>query len=239
MAQRGILALVGGGEFQAECIFDAELLEYASKMPASKTSGGASNPEVLIMPTAAAYENPSKKIQQGKSYFENQGVKTEVLEIYTRGDALDIEPAALAKALEAASIIYLTDGSPMHLRSVLMNTAVLDEIRSAWQNGTVLVGAGAGGDVFCDYMVDARGGAFTVGLKLITEISIIPKYDLWSKEKINRTVSLAPQNLFVAGVPHQTALLSEAGKPWRQSGVGKIDIFRGGKASGIQDLPQL
>lgn len=232
---RGPLALVGGGEMSSGCEFDSELVEMSVESRSIK----ASNAQVLIVPTAAAYENPDKKVQQGIDYFKSLKVKTDVLEIYTRSDALEVDASELKKKLDSSSVIYLIGGSPMHLRSVLTETPLLDEIKAAWQAGAVLVGAGAGGDVFCDYMVDARGGAFTVGLNLISEISVIPGYDLWSEDKVHRTVQLAPPDIFVAGVPLQTALISKAGESWWEAGSGKVDIFRDGKKIAISDLPLL
>lgn len=232
---RGALALVGGNEFTKECTFDAELI----KSSAESKNIAESDVRVLIVPTAAAYENPAKIVQQGRSYFENLNVGVDVLEIYTRTDATEIDSAKLAEQLQAACIIYLTSGSPMHLQSVLAHTAVFDEIKSAWQGGAVLVGAGAGGDVLCDYMVDARGGAFTVGLNLISEISMIPGYDLWSEDKIHRTVQLAPPDIFVAGVPLQTALISKAGEAWQEMGLGKVSAFAKGEKVAVADLPIL
>ena len=49
-ASPGILALVGGGEWTEGCSFDAELLA---------ASGGT---EVLVLPTAAAYEKPERVV---------------------------------------------------------------------------------------------------------------------------------------------------------------------------------
>ncbi len=244
---RGALALVGGEEFSESldevCSFDKELIETSIQSKGQQPNENQAV-SVLIVPTAAAYENPAKKIQQGRDYFSNDaflklGVEVEALEIYTRMEAMEFPEAELNEKLEHANIIYLTGGSPMHLRSVLMRSLIFEAIKTAWQNGAVLVGAGAGGDVLCDYMVDARGGAFTVGLNLISEISVIPRYNHWSEDKIQRTVKLAPPDIFVAGVPTQTALISEAGKPWRQMGIGEVDVFRGGKKLAVKDLPIL
>ena len=58
----GPLALVGGGEFREGCTFDAGLLE----------ASGAS--EVLIVPTAAAYEHPQRLVTLGTSWFDQLGV---------------------------------------------------------------------------------------------------------------------------------------------------------------------
>jgi hypothetical protein len=46
----GLLALVGGGEWRDRCSFDRTLLE---------ASGQA---EVLVLPTAAAYEHPQRAV---------------------------------------------------------------------------------------------------------------------------------------------------------------------------------
>ena len=73
----GTLALVGGAEWTEGCDFDAELLE---------ASGGRS---VLIVPTAAAYENPSHVGRPGREWFEGLGASVDVLEVYRRADALE------------------------------------------------------------------------------------------------------------------------------------------------------
>ena len=225
MGQRGTLALVGGGEFQAECAaFDSQLLELAP------------GKEVFILPTAAAYENPSKKIDRGMTYFQSLGADCKALEILTRRDALDPQKAS---PIESAGIIYITDGSPMHLRSTLMNSETISSLKKAWLNGTVLVGAGAGGNILCDYMVDARGGAFTVGLGILTELSMISRYETWSEEKIKRTIELAPSEIFVVGVPSQTALISEPKSPWRQAGKAEVCVFRNSERLNLEDMAPL
>ncbi len=50
----GTLALVGGNEWQEKCTFDRGLLE---------ASGGK---EVLVLPTAAAYEHPQRAVDQAR-----------------------------------------------------------------------------------------------------------------------------------------------------------------------------
>ena len=58
----GVLALVGGGEWRDGCkAFDAELL---------KASGGT---EVLVLPTAAAYEHPERAVEWATRYFAGLG----------------------------------------------------------------------------------------------------------------------------------------------------------------------
>ncbi|HEY7071017.1 MAG TPA: hypothetical protein VH479_12920, partial [Acidimicrobiales bacterium] len=57
----GPLALVGGGEWSDGCDFDAELLE---------ASGGR---EVIVLPTAAAYEHPDHAVERAARWFDKLG----------------------------------------------------------------------------------------------------------------------------------------------------------------------
>ena len=57
----GTLAFVGGGEWQEGCTFDAELLE---------ASGRA---EVVVLPTAAAYEHPERAVETATRWFASMG----------------------------------------------------------------------------------------------------------------------------------------------------------------------
>ena len=57
----GVLALVGGNEWQEKCTFDRDLLEG---------SGGS---EVVVLPTAAAYEHPERSVEHARGWFEGLG----------------------------------------------------------------------------------------------------------------------------------------------------------------------
>jgi cyanophycinase len=217
----GVLALVGGGEWTDGCTFDRGLLE---------ASGGT---EVVILPAAAAYENPAKKIALAEGWFGSLGAQVQVLDVYGRSDALDEDAARQARA---ATFLYLCEGGSMHLRSVLKDTPVYDAMVDAWHGGAVLAGSGAGGDVLCDPMVDARGGAYTVGLGLMTALSMIPRYNTWSHDKVHRTVQLAPAGSTVVGVPESTALIRDTEGNWRVEGVGEVDVWIDHKPSTVDDI---
>jgi cyanophycinase len=219
---RGPLALVGGSEFGSGCTFDAELVESVDAT------------EVLIVPAAAAFENRTAPLEAAVDHFRSLDVGTQVLDVYSRSDALD--PSKFA-AMAGARMIYLTDGSPMHLRSVLKSSPLWEGIVEAWRGGAALVGSGSGGDVLCDHMVDSRGGAFTVGLGLVTALAMIPRYDNWSKDKVTRTVRLAPKSLAVVGVDEQTALISPPDGSWKVAGAGGVEVFEGGEPATLAALP--
>src|SRR6476620_9311217 len=109
----GWLALVGGGEWSDGCTFDRTLLDAAGI------------DEVVVLPTGSAYEFPHKLVEHATGWFESLGATVKVAEIYTRADAM-LE--ANAVAISGARFVYLAGASPMHLRSVLKDSPVYDEI---------------------------------------------------------------------------------------------------------------
>lgn len=217
----GTLALVGGGEFRDGCSFDAGLLE----------ASGAD--EVLILPTGAAYEQPSELVERAVSWFDRLGVPARGLDVLRRPDALD---GTNAEAVASSRFTYLVGGSPMHVRSVLKDSPVWDGLVAAWQRGGTLAGSSAGAMVFCDPMVDPRGGAFTVGLGLLTAVTVVPHHDHWSDDASHRTRKMTPPGLVLAGVDERTALIRDGGGRWRAEGAGAVVLFRDGQPAMLDDL---
>ena len=217
----GPLALVGGGEWNPGCDFDQQLWE------------GAGRPEVVILPTAAAYEHPERAVDHASSWFGSFGAKVTPAMVLARSDALEAEQA---KVIEQAGFIYLSGGSPMHLRSVLKDTPVWSALVAAWGAGAVVAGSSAGAMVLCDPMVDPRGGALTLGLGLVDQLALLPHYDTWSEEKAHRTVQLATGHLRIAAVDERTALIRDPNGTWRSEGAGGVTIYVDGKPGGLEAL---
>jgi cyanophycinase len=153
--------------------------------------------------------------------------------VLTRRDAFD---ADLAATLRDARCIYLAGSSAMHLRSVLKDTPVMEAILAAFAGGAALAGTNAGTDVLCDPMVDSRGGAFTVGLGVVSQLAVIPQFDLWSPDKVRRTVELAPAGVSLAGVPRSTALVRQPDGSWGVQGAGQVAVYIDGHAADAGDL---
>jgi len=218
----GPLALVGGAEWRDGCSFDRDLL----------ADSGAT--EVLVLPTAAAYEHPQRAVDWAEGYFAGLGAKARGLMVLARPDA---EDEANVAALREARFIYLSGGSPLHLRSVLKDSAAWDALFQAWQDGAVLAGSSAGAMALCDPMVDPRGGAFTLGLGLLAQVAVIPHHDTWSAEKAKRTITLAPKGLPVVGIDEQTALIRGTGGGWTVTGAGSVVVFVNGHEAGLDALP--
>jgi cyanophycinase len=219
----GMLALVGGGEWTDGCTFDRLLLDASGAV------------EVAVLPTGGAYESPARLVELARTWFAAMGVGVIEVPVLTRRDAMVAEYAAL---LRSARFIYLAGSSAMHLRAVLKDTPVFDAVLAAWADGAALAGTNGGADVLCDPMVDSRGGAFTVGLGVVSRLSVIPRVEEWSRDKVHRTVELAPGGLSLVGVPTRTALIREPDGSWRAEGanVGDVRVFIDGQPATPADL---
>jgi len=216
----GPLALIGGKEWSEGCTFDAELLE---------ASGGA---EVLVLPTAAAYEHPERAVESAQRWFATMDAQVRGLMVLRRPDAEHPDNVA---AVRSARFVYLGGGSPLHLRSVLKDSPLWEALLHAWDEGAVLAASSAGAMVLCDPMVDPRGGAFTLGLGLVNGLTVIPHANSWSPEKAQRTYQLAPPGCAVVAVDEQTALIrgpsGDGTHPsWRAAGAGTVTAWRDGEA---------
>ncbi|HEX2577303.1 MAG TPA: Type 1 glutamine amidotransferase-like domain-containing protein [Aquihabitans sp.] len=218
----GPLALVGGGEFSEGCSFDAGLLE----------ASGAS--EVLVLPTGAAYEHPDRLVEAAASWFDRLGATARGLPVLARPDA---QSAQLAATVAESRFTYLVGGSPMHLRSVLKDSLVWGALVAAWNDGATVAGSSAGAMVLCDPMVDPRGGAFTLGLGLLTDVAVIPAHDSWSEDAAHRTRKMSPAGLVLAGIDERTALIRDPDGSWRTEGAGEVAVFAGGAPADLSALP--
>ncbi len=218
----GPLALVGGDEWHEGCTFDRTLLA---------ASGGD---EVVVLPTAAAYERPDLAVATAAAWFEGIGAKVRGLDVLSRSDAVDPGKAA---SVRGARFVYLSGGSPLHLRSVLKETPVWEALRAAWDDGAVVAGSSAGAMVLCDPMIDPRGGAFTVGLGLVTSLAVLAHAEPDVVAAHHRTFELASSGLVVAAVPERTALVRDADGTWWAEGAGAVRIFVDGAEAGFEVLP--
>ncbi len=226
--ERGLLALVGGGEWQEGCSFDAELLAR---------SGGA---DVLVLPTAAAYEHPEHLVMKAGEWFASLGAQVEGLMVLSRPDA---EDQGAADVMRKARFIYLAGSSPLHVRSVLKSSKVWDALLAAWEDGAVVAGSSGAAMALTDPMVDARGGGLTIGLGLLTGVAVVPHFGDTREdghgEKLHRAVLLAPAGTPVVGVPERTALIREPDGTWRAAGEQPVAVFLDGAPAeaGLAALP--
>ena len=220
----GTIALVGGAEWTEGCSFDAALLA---------ASGGS---EVVVLPTAAAFEQPDRAVATAATWFESLGGTVRGLHVLNRRDALD---PANVDAVRAARFVYLSGGSPLHLRSVIKETPLWQALVDAWSDGAVVAGSSAGAMVLGDPMIDPRGGAFTVGLGMVPNVAVLPHAE--SPEQVakhhKRTFELASAGLVLAAVPERCALLQTPEGTWQAAGDGEVTIWVDGEQRGFDALP--
>ena len=161
----GPIALVGGDEFRAGCEpMDRGILAVA----------GATRPKVLVLPTAAADQNPAKAAANGVAYFARLGVLAESLMVL---DSRDADDDGLVSRVTWADVVYLTGGDPAHLLEVLRGSRLLEAIRTAVAGGSVLAGSSAGAMVLGDAMVLGewmRYGGIRPALGLLDGLAVLP-----------------------------------------------------------------
>jgi cyanophycinase len=197
----GTIALQGGGPFAANDELDRRLLAGVDR--------------VVVLPTADAFEEPGQLVEAARAWGARLGVLVEPMMVLTRHDAVEADLSALA----AASAVYLVGDSPIHLRSVLKDTDLLDAILAVVDRGGVLVGVGGSAAALCDPMTDPRGGAFTIGLGVVSGLALACETESWSPEHLHRTLTLA--DVPVAELPAGAALVhTDAG--WEP--VGEVTV---------------
>ena len=213
----GTLALIGGGEWSDGCHgFDTELL----------ASSGAD--EVIVLPTAAAFEHPERVADRASAYLTSLGTTARPLMVLHRGEA---EDAKTAETVRKARFVYLSDGSPLHLRSVLKDSALFEAMLAAYHAGGVLAASGAGATLVCDPMVDPRGGAYTVGLGVVAGLAVFPYHGDAADHLRERSIDLLPERARLVGIDEQTALLRDPPGGWRVAGADSVTVYRGREAA--------
>jgi len=209
-ARAGAFALVGGGEWRpGGREFDAALL----------AESGAT--EVVVVPTAGAYEHPERVGARAEAYFAELGATARTLAVLHRTEA---EDPALAATVSEARFVYITDGSPLHLRSVLKDSALFEAILAAHRAGGVLAASGAGATLLCDPMVDPRGGAYTVGLGVVSNLAVFPHHGTAARHLRERSIDLLPRGAVLAGIDEETALIKR-GAVWAVVGAGAVTLY--------------
>lgn len=201
----GTLALLGGGPFSANDELDRRLIDLA----------GAT--EVVVLPTADAFEHPSRAVEQAKVWGQRLGVGVDGRLVLRRADANE---SSHVHAVEHARMVYLVGDSPLHLRSVLKNTALFEALGAVIANGGVVAAVGASAACLCDPMTDPRGGAFTLGLGLVAGLALLTEAETWSPERLHRTLQLA-KGFPVVVLPTGAALLRSR-SAWEQVGAAEV-----------------
>lgn len=189
----------------------------------------------LLLPTAAAYERPERAVEAAGALLARLGGRLEPCPILRRGDA---EQREHAMALRRARLVLLADGSSLHLRAVLKDSAALSALLAAWRDGAAVLGAGAGAAVLSDPMVDPRGGALSVGLGFVQSMAAVPCADRSARALLERTVALATTGCAIVALPAGGAAVRDSSGSWRHAGSagGQVEVYLDGSPAGLADL---
>lgn len=183
----GTLVLQGGGPFSDNDELDRRVLEGIDR--------------VVVLPTADAYEDPAEMVASATAWGARIGVAVEPLMVLTRADAT----AEAAAIVDGAQAVFLAGDSAIHLRSVLKDTALMTAISGVLERGGVVVAAASSAAALCDPMTDRRGGAFALGLGLVSGLAVITEVDIWPSDQLERAHSLADTP--VADLPTGSAVV--------------------------------
>ena len=210
----GKLALVGGDEFRRGCESMDEAILRAT---------GKSSPVVLIVPTAAAFENPARAADNGVRYFSALGADAKPLMVLDRSDA---ESPELASEAESADVVYLTGGSPVHLLETLRESALMDAITGGLERGAVLAGSSAGAMAMGSWM---RFREWRPALGIADGVASLPHHERSDPDAVSRELrDGAPDDLSVVlGIDGRSGAISGP-EGWTVLGAGHVTVYRRG-----------
>jgi cyanophycinase len=191
----------------------------------------AADAEVVVLPTAAAYEGPGAAVTTLAGELAAIGASVRPMMVLNRRDASNPE---FADVVRDARLICLIGGSPLHLMSVIKDSLVFDALLFAWRSGAAVIGAEGGASVLSDPMVDPRGGALTVGLGLVRDLSVYTGYRGEIDASLERTLALATPDCPVVAIGRDGGVLRQPDGIWRSE--GSVTVFEGSESPGLVAL---
>lgn len=203
------LALIGGNEFRRESdAVDLTLLALA----------GGPGAAVAILPTAATNENPEVVGENGIRHFTRLGAAPKALLVV---DEVSANDPALAAAIAAHALIYITGGDPAYLLETLRGSLVWQAILAVHARGGLVAGSSAGAMLLgaCLWRFDG----WTTGLSVAPALAVLPHHATLSKRwDIAHMVATLPAGVTLVGLDESTALLLPEGEV---AGAGAVTLY--------------
>ena len=211
----GILLLEGGCEFQGKMEDpDREALALA----------GGKNAKVVIIPTAAAPDNNSKRAgNTALKWFRKLGARNiSALPIIDKKSANDFE---LSAELDHANLMYILGGFPGYLYNTLKETRCLDALLQAFKKGAILAGSSAGAMVLCEWYFDPAVKEIKKGVGILKDTILIPHHDTfghsWHSHYFDEI-----SDIRCVGIDEQTGMIKHANDHrWTVYGKGKVTLY--------------
>ena len=190
----------------------------------------------MVIPTAAAWYTPADSAAHGVGQFNSLGGDASPLMVLDRAQAND---PRYSQALIGAGVIYFPGGSPDYLLETLQDTLLLQGLRQAVENGTVLAGSSAGAMVLGSQMRRPQRGGWVQGLGIVPGVAVLPHHE--DKDPADTAQQLQSQvspDLTVLGIDARTGCLGRPGR-WRVVGVGRVVVYQGDKWTSYQSGERL
>ena len=214
--QHSRIGLVGSGEFtSAMTDIDREILQ---------TIGSA--PTVVVLPTAAAGEDPEDWALRGVEHFVRLGARSVALMVLAREHAEDPDNV---RVIEQADLLYISGGKTARLLDALEGSPLWRGFLLARQAGAWLVGSSAGAMALGDWALvhrpeDGHGTPtlWMPGLGMLQGYAVVPHFDRWTESR--RLVQEIEAACAVFGIDEDTAVLLDEGHG-RVAGRGSARLF--------------
>jgi cyanophycinase len=207
----GLIALVGGNEFRPDC----------EPMDRALLSRIGAKPIVVILPTAAARENPTLAAENGVRHFRRLGARAEAAMVVDAETGREKKRVAL---IQSADLVYFAGGDPFYLLKTMRGSPAWEAVVEVWKLGRMLAGSSAGA-MICGGRMWAPGRGWRKGLALLPQIAVIPHHArlaaLWNADRMRASLT---GGVTLVGIEEATALV---GRPWEVVGMGKVAVYHG------------
>ncbi|HVL33034.1 MAG TPA: Type 1 glutamine amidotransferase-like domain-containing protein [Actinomycetota bacterium] len=210
------IGLVGSGEFTpAMADIDREIL---------RSIGPA--PSVVILPTAAAGEDPQDWALRGVEHFWKLGARSVGLMVLERAHAHD---PGNVEVVEHADLLYISGGKTARLLDALEGSPLWQAFLRARRAGAWLVGSSAGAMALGDWALvhrpeDGHGTPtlWMPGLGMLQGYAVVPHFDAW--REASDLVRGIEGSCDVFGIDEDTAVLLDEGSG-SVAGRGSARLF--------------
>ncbi|MBP7930202.1 MAG: Type 1 glutamine amidotransferase-like domain-containing protein [Acidimicrobiia bacterium] len=178
---------------------------------------------VALVPAAAAFEGIQAAVDEATAVLGELGFVVDVIAASHHSDFGSDELERIANA----SAVWIADGSALHLRSILVDTQIAGTLAGVIAAGGVVIADGAGAEVLCDPMIDPRGGAFTVGLGLIRDCTVITDIESFPDQRRARSIDMVGPERWLVGIPGHSAWTFQPGAGWTETGAAPVVVLAG------------
>ncbi len=190
----GLIALIGGYEFRANC----------REMDRALLARLGTSAHILVVPTAAAFESPRQAANNGVQHLTRLGARPDPLYILNREDAASNDYAAM---VDKAQGVYFTGGDPVHVLETMRGSKVWGAVVGLYERGGLIAGSSAGAMAFGG-KTWAPGEGWRDGLGLAPRVAVVPHHATvahrWNAPQMAATL---PSDVTLVGVDEATALL--------------------------------